>query len=474
MRLLMLIVSLALTGCATTQLAGNSDYSDLYTGRSQVVFATELPADSAAAAIQLGDQAFRRGESDQALFHYLQSLKLDDSGPVAFHRVGIVHRQRGNLQLASRAFRHVLERDDRHLAALEELGLIMLHEHELEAASRYFNRVLTIDTERVRALNGLGVIADLSGDHVLAARQFRQALELQPGTTHILNNLGYSLYLTENWDEAEKVYNEVLKIDQEHELATRNLALLHVRRGQHQRALRLLERVGTPAAANNDLGYLCMLEGQHELADRFLQKAIELSPAYYEMAHTNLTRNRALAKKAPDPRLARLFSPNPERIETVKNEKYEDSIATAAVQTTRPASSQTTQRVVNEVRDELPPIVASESIPASEKQAVTYAVSDTRATGRSTNPAFAKPPSQSNGLYLKRFVHADSLNVRDDSSQSASVKDKIRRGRVVRVLRESGEWAFVLYWRHNGNNVQQRQGWVHASFLSETDRHGLS
>ncbi len=77
------------------------------------------------------------------------------------------------------------------------------------------------------------------------------------------------------------------------------------------------------------------------------------------------------------------------------------------------------------------------------------------------------PASKANTLYLKRYVRANALNVRNDSSESGSVLDKIRRGRVVRVLQESGDWAYIFYWHYRGDGILPRKGWVHASFLSE-------
>ncbi|MDH3645832.1 MAG: tetratricopeptide repeat protein [Gammaproteobacteria bacterium] len=436
MRLLVLIFSVAIAGCATTaQHATDSDYSDLYAGRSPVVFATKLPADSASAAITLGDQAYRSGKLDQALFHYLQSIKLDDSKAVGFYRIGLVHRQRGNLQLALRAFGHVLERDDRHVGALEELGLISLKEHELDSASRYFDRVLAVDSDRARAHNGLGVISDLNGHHKLAADRFRRALELQPNAIHIVNNLGYSLYLSGNWDEAEEKFAQALRLDPKHELATHNLALLQVRRGQHEKALHLLAQVTSEAVANNDLGYLCMLDGQHNAAERFFRAAIELSPTYYEMAHRNLDKNRTLAQSI-NPRLTRVLSPAP--------------------------------TPVTAVSAPLKQVIESEPMPTYRQKPAAVRLAETRSSTPRSNPITAEPTaSDRDNLYLKRYVTANSLNVRDDSSESGSVTDKIRRGRVVRVLQESGDWAYILYWRYHNDGVLPRRGWVHASFLTE-------
>ncbi|MDH3588477.1 MAG: tetratricopeptide repeat protein, partial [Gammaproteobacteria bacterium] len=300
MRITLLLIIAAISGCATTPTVNSNDYSDLYAGRSQVAFATQLPAMSAKEALVRGDQAYRKGDLDQALYHYLTAVHKDDVSPIPFHRIGIVHQQRGNLELAARAFSYALKRDRNHADTLEQLGLVLLHGRKPEAARVYLERALIADDKRVRSHNGMGVIADLAGDHAVAAEHYRQAIELKPGDTRVLNNLGYSLYLSGDWAGAEKYLKEVLRIEPDHELAIRNLALLEVRRQNPDTALALLERVMSKATANNDVGYLCMLDGQHELAAKYFSTAIRLSPSYYELAQDNLERNQKLAQEAQD------------------------------------------------------------------------------------------------------------------------------------------------------------------------------
>lgn len=42
--------------------------------------------------------------------------------------------------------------------------------------------------------------------------------------------------------------------------------------------------------AYNTVGYLCMLKERYDDAEMFLQRAVELSPFYYELAYENLDR----------------------------------------------------------------------------------------------------------------------------------------------------------------------------------------
>jgi tetratricopeptide (TPR) repeat protein len=49
--------------------------------------------------------------------------------------------------------------------------------------------------------------------------------------------------------------------------------------------------------AYNDIGFICMLNGKHEISEAFFKRAIKLAPRYYELANNNLQKNRQLANK---------------------------------------------------------------------------------------------------------------------------------------------------------------------------------
>ncbi|MOA45434.1 hypothetical protein D3C78_1678300 [compost metagenome] len=60
--------------------------------------------------------------------------------------------------------------------------------------------------------------------------------------------------------------------------------------GQYEEALSAFEQVEARAEASNDVGYICLIEGKLEDAERFFRSAIDQSPAHYEVASQNLKR----------------------------------------------------------------------------------------------------------------------------------------------------------------------------------------
>lgn len=296
--LLNALLAVVLAGCATTQPNSvKPDYQEsLYEGRSTVTFATQLPVASPEEGELRGDNALRDGDQDRALFEYIRVLELEDKNPRVLFKIGQIHVGRNNTRAAEIAFRWALALDESHVAAHEALGLILLNKREYEPAKQHLSRAVELGQQLWRAHNGLGIIADLENDHRKASAHYEAALAVLPRSPMLLNNLGYSRYLGGDWDGALEVFGRALSYDRGFERAWRNLGLLYARKGDHQRALEAFERVMAPAAAYNNLGYICMNDGKHELAESYFRQAIRTSPTYYVAAQENL--NRAVALRA--------------------------------------------------------------------------------------------------------------------------------------------------------------------------------
>ena len=109
--------------------------------------------------------------------------------------------------------------------------------------------------------------------------------------------MGYSRYMLGEWDEAEKYYRMAVLKDKYFERAWRNLGLLYTRKGNYEEAVTIFARVEGLPEAFNDVGYICMLNGEYEISEAFFKRAIKLSPRYFATANDNLRKNRMRSKK---------------------------------------------------------------------------------------------------------------------------------------------------------------------------------
>lgn len=294
---LFVVVSAAwLTGCASvpanpedqqaTEVA-NADHSEgLYDGEPDVVFATEFPVESAEEAVIRADQALVSGKMDLALYMYVRAYSLQKDNLYALTRIAEIHESRGNTSLATRAFSAVLREDPTHTGALQGLGLIYLQSRHYDEALALLERAVAEDPALWRANNGIGVIADMRGDHAAAVRAFDAALQTRPDDAALLNNRGYSYYLDGKLPEAARDFTSAAGKGSER--AWLNLGLVMARQRQYEQAVATLQRVVDPEVAYNDVGYVAMRLGDMDVARTFFEKAIQLSPRYFEAAQQNL------------------------------------------------------------------------------------------------------------------------------------------------------------------------------------------
>jgi tetratricopeptide (TPR) repeat protein len=305
--------------------------------------------------VRSADTAWNSGDPEKALFDYLRALKLDNSDETIYFKIGLIQEYGGNVDLAGQAYAKAIELKPTYVPAMERRGTMLLKQRKYAEAKSTFREAIALDKVRLaklshesadkparevvhdagpssaataqgaaiqsatadsqstgmladpalfdsssplHAYNGLGVIEDLAGNHQAALRAFDIARKISPGSAFIYNNMGYSSYLADDLELAERLFRKAVTLDRGYIAASRNLALVHVRRGQYQQAIDILSAsVDDKASAYNTVGYLCMLDKKYDLAKKFYNEAIETSPTYFAAANQNLKKNRELRSR---------------------------------------------------------------------------------------------------------------------------------------------------------------------------------
>lgn len=300
--LLVLALPAILLGCAShpakdTRENGDSNtYGNLYDGDERIAHEAGAPADVTVQDLILrGDQSFRNGEIDDALFEYVKALEIGGKDADLLNKIGGIHTLKGNLPLAEDSYRMSIAIDPENAVSHEGLGIVLLRGHNNhKEASEHLSKAVSLDQTRWRSLNGLGLVEDLKGNSAQAHEYYNKALEIAPKSPQVHNNIGYSYYMISNWDEALKHFKLALNYEPRFDRAWQNIGLVYARQGNYDAALTSFQRVmGKPEAYNN-IGYSCMMNGEYNDASVFLQKAIDESPAYYPKAHNNLDKVRKL------------------------------------------------------------------------------------------------------------------------------------------------------------------------------------
>jgi Flp pilus assembly protein TadD len=239
-----------------------------------------------------GERLENSGAYDAALVEYVRALEVEPDNAETHYRVGRVHAVLGNGATARDAFLRALAKAPAHPGALEGLGLLYLEEGQRDAANSLLHKAVAKDPARWRAYNGLGVLADLAGKHALAQRYFGSALDLRPADATLMNNLGYSYYLDGRLREAQQQFERVVAADPKNTKARSNLGLVLTRQGQYPRAVQTMERIMSPAEARYSVGYICLIDGKLEEAERLFKESIRRSNSYDPAVHAALKRVR--------------------------------------------------------------------------------------------------------------------------------------------------------------------------------------
>lgn len=351
---LAVVVSLLL-GCQSNPQRttdGDKPFDDLYDGKSKLVYGTIIPAGSVQEAAGKGDMALNKGDLDLALFHYLQALEMDPKHYQTLYKVGAIHYSRGTRQLALLAYQEVLKLEANHAGALEGVGLIRLSMRQHEAAKDFLEKAVQSDSTRWRSHNALGILMDLQGDYAAAQNYYQTALQISPGSARVLNNMGYSKYTEGNWDDAMQYLHQALQYDPKFERARMNLGLIYTRRGEYESALDVFQEQVDAASAHNIIGYISLVNGDYDIAENYLLRAIKLSPTYHVEANRNL---KVL-----------------ERMRGANAQEQRDAVPTAAIDST-PATYQNkaikVERMVASTGHASAGVQSSENvIPAAEKK----------------------------------------------------------------------------------------------------------
>ncbi|MSU41414.1 MAG: tetratricopeptide repeat protein [Pedosphaera sp.] len=110
-----------------------------------------------------------------------------------------------------------------HILAWVRLGLIGYKLNDLELFERGVKKALAIDPQNVDALRLLGHANFNVGNYVGATRQYRQILQQLPDDVEILQALGNCLHHQNERDAAAKLFQRVLELDPQNQIANANL-----------------------------------------------------------------------------------------------------------------------------------------------------------------------------------------------------------------------------------------------------------
>jgi Flp pilus assembly protein TadD len=309
-KFIVLLLSFGLFSCSSLEHSNGEDESGFsnFAKLFDEAAVVKEESKSAAEALAGAAKAEQKGDLDQALYYYIQSLKFAPENAAVFLKIAQIHELRGNTSIAIRAYSQAVKNDPALLLAYQGLGIIYLEKRKYKQAQTNLEKAVLLDQQRlskqggeksgayylldkqspIKSYNVLGIIEDMQSHFGLARTYYNLALSMDERSANLLSNIGYSYYLTGELNLAERYFKRAINADRQFKRAWSNLGLIYVRKGQYNRAVKTLKQVMEEFEAYNDLGYFLMLDGHLEEAEYYFQKAIDMSPRYFERAYSNL------------------------------------------------------------------------------------------------------------------------------------------------------------------------------------------
>lgn len=217
--------------------------------------ALKVTSDNYLAHNSLGAALFEKGDTDQAMLHYRESLRIKPCNVNAHCNLGIALAKKRGYEEALEEYRECLRIRPGHPEALYNMALLMSDLGKTDEAIRNYQAILENNPYHEKARNNLGYLFAGKGMHDEARDQYLKVLDINPGNVRTRINLADSLSALGAYDEAV-----------------------------HQVGLALQVQPGNPAL-HVKLGEIYMRKGDAVDAERSYKSALDLSRDFPPALH---------------------------------------------------------------------------------------------------------------------------------------------------------------------------------------------
>jgi Flp pilus assembly protein TadD len=223
--------------------------------------------------MKLADGLRDAGQLPQAAWHYIRGMQLDELSPIPRQRLGYMQLSR-DVERAEKIFEQFVDEHPELASGHLGLGLARIAVAKYSEARASLEKALEIDPTSGFAHMGLGVIEDRLGRHEQARVHYRRASEYAPQRAEIRNNLGMSHLISGNFGQAAAAFRNAIFLDPRDPAFGNNLAVAKARQRDYKRALELFRKNSSEADALNNLGYVCLMNGDYERAITYFEHSL--------------------------------------------------------------------------------------------------------------------------------------------------------------------------------------------------------
>jgi tetratricopeptide (TPR) repeat protein len=211
-------------------------------------------------------------------------------------------RLQGRLADAEAIYQQVIQQYPESHSAYHGLGLVALDSGNITLAIDFINRAITYDDTNASYYSNLGELCRRSGRLEAAVASGNRAVELAPKEAGYYYNLALAYADNQQPDEAIRCYRKTIKLQPRHGLAYNNLGAIEGKKGNVIEAEKCYAKAvainSQHFEAQTNLGAIYVEKGQIEKACACFEAAIRANP-YFIDAHYNLSSLKTYRRDDP-------------------------------------------------------------------------------------------------------------------------------------------------------------------------------
>ncbi|MFH0774310.1 MAG: DUF2723 domain-containing protein [bacterium] len=146
---------------------------------------------------------------DEAIGYYHKALILDPKRPGSLYSLGLVYKDKGELDEALKIFKALGDRADGHYG----LGMVYQKRGEFDKAILEYKKAIELDPTKIFLHHSLGAVLLEMGNYEEAVSAFKGAISYQPNDPSTYYNLGITYWKMGKTDEAISAYRKVLELN---------------------------------------------------------------------------------------------------------------------------------------------------------------------------------------------------------------------------------------------------------------------
>lgn len=175
----------------------------------------------------LGGTLLLQGQTDEALFHFNEILKINPAHANSIYNLGVAMTNKGLTALAIEKFRQTLMLEPDHAQARNNLANALLQQGKINEAIRHFQVILQNQPNHVEANINMGTALARLGRIDEAIAHYETAIQNDPANPEAYNNMGVVLARKNRLGEAGACFRKALALRPGYESAANNLRRLN-------------------------------------------------------------------------------------------------------------------------------------------------------------------------------------------------------------------------------------------------------